>query len=113
MSSAASAAPSTLASSDASFYQSLLWSHALPADILSIYATATANASMTTATTTCSGLGGAPSITVEYVEARVSSHSPTPTATNEMVANAADAPMVARGHAVFGAIVAFAALVVI
>lgn len=108
-----SAAPSTLASSDASYYQSLLWNYGLPANILSIYAPVTANASMTTATTTCSGLGGAPSITMEYVEARVSSSSPTPTATNDMIANAADAPMVAGSHAVFGAMVAFAALVVI
>lgn len=110
----ASATATPLASSDVSYYQSALWNTWMPNYILSIYAPATANGSMTTATTTCSGLGGASSITMSYVQARVSSHSPTPTLANSnMVEGAANVPVHAGGSAMFGAVVALVGLIVL
>lgn len=110
--SAETASATALASSDVAYYQSALWNTWMPDYLLSIYALATVNGSVTTATTTCSGLGGAPSITLPYVQARVSSLSatPTPTPIGEEVTNG---QAKAGEAAAFGAVVAFVGLVVL
>ena len=110
------AEPTPLASSEVSAYQSGLWGYYLPNRISSIYEPAKANGSLTTATTTCSGLGGSSALTVSFVQARATSQTPTPTPTytneDNMVANEGSSRLHAGSirYAVFGAVVAFVGL---
>lgn len=102
-----------LASGDVPYYQRYLWQTQMPNQLVSIYAPVWANTSMATATTTCSGLGSAPSITATFVHARESTRSPTPTpiTNSNMSEGAGSVPTKAEGSAIFGAIVAFVALI--